>query len=115
MLQKWECDIFADSERSEQRARLKQHSESSTNGRDFVFVHGGNFLAKDFYRAGGRLHRTDNVTEQRALAATAPAHDHKRLAAANVKRNVIDHRAISEFPDKIGNLNHWRVSGHWHD
>src|SRR5439155_60173 len=105
VLQKRERDIFADSERSEQRTRLKQHSESPTNGRDFAFVHGGNFLAKDFYRPGGRLHRTDNVTEQRALAATAPAHDHKRLAAANVKRNVIDHRAISEFSQQMINFN----------
>src|SRR5882762_10916633 len=106
MLQKRERDIFADSERSEQCARLKQHSESPTNGRDFAFVHGGNFLAKDFYRAGGRLHRADNVTEQRALPATAPAHDHKRLAAMDVERNVVDHRAITEFSDKVDNFDY---------
>jgi hypothetical protein len=44
------------------------------------------------------------MPEQSALAATAPAHDYKRLATVNVKRDVIEYRAVSEFPNEIGNL-----------
>jgi hypothetical protein len=45
------------------------------------------------------------VTEQRALPAAAPAHDHERFAAANIERNIVDHGAVSEFSDKIDNFN----------
>jgi hypothetical protein len=55
------------------------------------------------------------VAKERAFPATASAHDHECLAAANIERNVVDHRAISEFSDKIGNFDDWRVSGRWHD
>src|SRR6266850_6854201 len=106
MLQQWQSDIFADGEGSEQSARLKQHSESATDIRDFALVHRRNLLTEDFYRTGGRFHRTNNVTEQRAFAAPAPAHDHECFAAANIERNVIYHRAISEFSDKVNNFDY---------
>src|SRR5437899_8891533 len=44
------------------------------------------------------------MPEQSALAATAPAHDHERLATVNVKRDVIEYRAVAEFPNEIDNL-----------
>src|SRR5437899_13084310 len=44
------------------------------------------------------------MPEQCALAATAPAHDHERLAAMDGKRNVVDYRAVSEPSDKIDNF-----------
>ena len=41
------------------------------------------------------------MPEQSAFAATAAAHDNKRFAPVNVKRNAIEHRAVSECPDEI--------------
>ena len=60
-----------------------------------------NFFAEDFDRAGGRLHHADDVAEQRALAATAPAHDDQGLAAVDLEREIVDHTALAEFPDEI--------------
>src|SRR5882724_9311458 len=42
------------------------------------------------------------MPEQSTLPTTTAAHDNERLATVNVKRNVIDHRAVSEFSDQIG-------------
>src|SRR5262249_8809925 len=36
------------------------------------------------------------MPKQRALAATAPAHDNERLPPVNVKRDVIEHCAVAE-------------------
>src|SRR4029077_4511048 len=55
------------------------------------------------------------MPEQRAFAAAAPAHDHERLAAANIERDVVEDHAVSEFSDKISNLDYWRVIGFVHD
>src|SRR5713101_3725154 len=44
------------------------------------------------------------MPKQCALAATAPPHDHERLAAMDAKRNVVDHSAVSKPSDKIDNF-----------
>ena len=41
------------------------------------------------------------MPEQGALAATAATHDDERLASMNVKRDIIEHRAIAESPDQM--------------
>jgi hypothetical protein len=46
------------------------------------------------------------VPEQRALSATASAHDNERLTAMDGERNVLDYHAISEFADEIANFDH---------
>ena len=61
-------------------------------------------MAEDFHRAGGWLHHPDDVTEQRALAATAPAHDDERFAAIDVEREIVDDRALAESSDEIGDF-----------
>jgi hypothetical protein len=50
------------------------------------------------------------MAEQRALAATAPAHNHERLAAIDSERDIVDHSAIRESSDQIDNLYHGRLS-----
>jgi hypothetical protein len=41
------------------------------------------------------------VPEESAFAATAAAHDNDCLTPVNIKRNVIEHCAVSEFSDQI--------------
>jgi hypothetical protein len=83
---------------------LEQHSKALPDTSDLTFVHGCDFFAEDFHRAGSRFHGTNHMPEQRALATTAPAHDHEGLAAMDVEGDIVEHSAISEFPDKIDNF-----------
>ena len=41
------------------------------------------------------------MPEQGALAATAAAHDDKRLASMDVERDTIEYRAIAESPGQM--------------
>src|SRR6266700_6086830 len=41
------------------------------------------------------------MPEQCAFAATAAAHNNERLASINAKRNIVEHRALPEFPDEV--------------
>jgi hypothetical protein len=53
------------------------------------------------------------VPEQSALAATASAHDHERIATMYVEGNIVEHGTVSEFPDEMIYLDDGgRVSGH---
>ena len=45
------------------------------------------------------------MPEQSALAATASAHDHERIASMYVERDIIEHRAIAESPEEVVYLN----------
>ena len=47
------------------------------------------------------------MPKQRALAATAPAHDDQCFAAMNVERDVVDHRTVPELTNQIGNFDDW--------
>jgi hypothetical protein len=49
------------------------------------------------------------MAEQRALAATAPAHNHECLAAIDSERDIVDHSAIRESSDQIDNFDDGRV------
>ena len=41
------------------------------------------------------------MPEQSALAATASAHDHERIATMYVEGNIVEHGTVSEFPDEM--------------
>ena len=41
------------------------------------------------------------MPEQCALAATAPPHNHQRLATMDIERNTVEHRSIPESADEI--------------
>ena len=52
------------------------------------------------------------MAKQSTLSTAAAAHDNERFAAVNIKRNVIEHGAVSEFSDQIVDFDDGRVSGH---
>ena len=83
---------------------MKQHPETPTDFLDLAIVHRRDFFAEDFDRAGGRFHYSDDVAEERAFAATAPAHDHERLAAMDGEGKIIDHGATPEGAGEIGDF-----------
>ena len=43
------------------------------------------------------------------FAAPASAHDHECLAAVNIERNVVQDRAVAEFPDEVRDLDNRRI------
>ena len=86
---------------------MKEHAETPPHLGDLALVHRRDFFAENFDRAGVRLHHADDVAQQRALAATAPAHDDERLAAIDVERDIVDHAALAEFSDEIGDFDDW--------
>src|SRR5205814_3159195 len=104
--------VFAHRQRREESAGLKQHSETPTDFLDLAIVHRRDFFAEDFDRAGGRFHYSDDVAEERAFAATAPAHDHERLAAMNLEREIVDDGATPEGAGEIGDFDDDRSVKH---
>jgi len=52
------------------------------------------------------------VPEQRALAATASAHDDQRLTSMDVEGNVSEHCAIAESTNEMVYFDDSGVSGH---
>jgi len=54
------------------------------------------------------------MPKQCALAAAAPAHNNERLASINAKRNIVEDRAIPEFPNEVDHFDEGRVRGWGH-
>jgi hypothetical protein len=52
------------------------------------------------------------VPKESTFSTAAAAHNYNRLTPVNVKRNVIEHRAVSEFSDEVVDFDDVRVSGH---
>jgi hypothetical protein len=52
------------------------------------------------------------VPKESTLSTAATAHNNDCLTPVNVKRNGIEHRAVSEFSDKAFNFDDRRLSGH---
>jgi hypothetical protein len=52
------------------------------------------------------------MAKQSTLSTAAAAHDNERLAAVNVKRNVVEHCPIAEFSDKVFYLDDGGVCRH---
>ena len=52
------------------------------------------------------------MPKESTFSAATAAHDNERIAPVNIKRNAIEHRAVSEFSDEVVNLDDGRVSGH---
>ena len=86
---------------------MKEHAETPPHFGDLALVHRGDFFAEDFDRARIWFHHADDVAQQRALAAAAPAHDHEGLAALDLEREVVDHAAFAEFSDQVFRFDDW--------
>jgi hypothetical protein len=52
------------------------------------------------------------MPKESTLSTTAAAHNNNCLTPVNVKRNVIDNRAVSEFSDEAFDFDDGRISGH---
>ena len=87
MLAQIKPDVFADGERVEQRAGLKDHRHAVFGG-DF---RGLNRFPVDEDFAGVGRFKADEVFEQDALAAAARPHDDKNLAGLDLEINALEH------------------------
>jgi hypothetical protein len=52
------------------------------------------------------------VPKESTLSTAAAAHNNDCLTPMNVKRNVIEDRAVSELSDEVVDFDDGRVSGH---
>ena len=78
-------DIFLDRHRVEERAALKQDADLAPDGGKLALAQSDDALTIDPDFALVRLHQSDQILQQDALAAAAAADDDERLASRNAQ------------------------------
>jgi len=103
---KSKANILRDSHGIEKGGALKQHAKFATDAQQFTFAHADNILAFDQYPASVRLKQSDQMFEQHAFAATAPADDDHRFTFLDAEAHILQDRVRAEVLGQIANLDH---------
>src|SRR5208282_1279732 len=114
-----EGDVFADTQRIEERAVLEHHGDFFADLFELGLVVVGDVLPGNNHTAGIRLEKTHDVVQRNRFSYAATPENANHLTRHNVEVDVLKHNAISEslgdvFELDIGRQSIRRSHGYQH-